>query len=227
MKLTKDQIQELYKFAHAHFVEHYDLQTELVDYLAKGIEAQWEETPKVPFNASLNKEFKKFGVFGFQNVISDKTRLMEKRYWKILLGFYKNYFKLPKVLFLIGGSVLLFLVLQNIPVEIAQYIPAGLLFLVLGVLLTYNFANKKKQKKKAQRWMLEDIMQTHGNSFAFLNLFLQIAIYPGWIEGPPSKYYRNPFDILNSYAIPYLNTGYCECHPQKCRRTPCRNLPRV
>lgn len=38
MKLTKTQIQNLYTFTKNHFVEYYDLQTELVDHLVNDIE---------------------------------------------------------------------------------------------------------------------------------------------------------------------------------------------
>ena len=38
MKLTEEQIQQLYKFTRQHYVEHYDVQTELVDHLANDIE---------------------------------------------------------------------------------------------------------------------------------------------------------------------------------------------
>lgn len=41
MKLTPEQIQELYKFTRQHYVEHYDVQTELVDHLANDIEQIW------------------------------------------------------------------------------------------------------------------------------------------------------------------------------------------
>ncbi len=37
MQLTKDQIQNLYKFTKQHYVEWYDLQSELVDHLANDI----------------------------------------------------------------------------------------------------------------------------------------------------------------------------------------------
>jgi len=43
--MTEEQIQKLYLFASQHFVKRYDLQTELVDHLANGIELQWEEQP--------------------------------------------------------------------------------------------------------------------------------------------------------------------------------------
>ena len=41
MKLTKEQIQQLYKFTRQHYVEYYDVQTELVDHLANDIEQIW------------------------------------------------------------------------------------------------------------------------------------------------------------------------------------------
>lgn len=36
--LSKEDIQNLYTFTRQHYVEHYDLQTELVDHLANDIE---------------------------------------------------------------------------------------------------------------------------------------------------------------------------------------------
>ncbi len=69
MKLSKEQIQKLYTFTHQHYVEYYDLQTELVDHLANAIEEQWQENPKLSFDEALQIEFKKFGVFGFMDVV--------------------------------------------------------------------------------------------------------------------------------------------------------------
>ena len=45
MELTEEQIHELYKFTKKHYVEHYDVQTELVDHLANDIEQVWVEYP--------------------------------------------------------------------------------------------------------------------------------------------------------------------------------------
>lgn len=57
MKLSGEQIQELYKFTRKHFVIHYDLQTELVDHLANGIEEQWREYPERSFKDARLREF--------------------------------------------------------------------------------------------------------------------------------------------------------------------------
>ena len=52
MKLTDTQIQDLYTFTRKHYVEYYDVQTELVDHLANDIEATWKENPEVIFRKS-------------------------------------------------------------------------------------------------------------------------------------------------------------------------------
>ncbi len=184
MKLSQDQIQELFQFTRKHFVEHYDLQTELVDHLANGIEEQMAVQPKLTFKEALNLEFKKFGVFGFHEVIKEKTNAMHKRYWKIFLRFYKEYFKLPKVLMLFGASILFFLVLRELPIAIGKYVPGVSLLLVLVFFLVFTFRNKRKQKAKTRKWLLEDMIAANGNIFLVLNFALQILISSNFIEWP-------------------------------------------
>ena len=72
MKLTVEQIERLYQFTRQHYVEWYDLQTELVDHLANSIESQWAENPKIRLEDALQIEFKKFGIFGFMDVVEKR-----------------------------------------------------------------------------------------------------------------------------------------------------------
>ena len=82
MKLSAEQIERLYQFTRQHFVEYYDLQTELVDHLAIAIEAEWQENSKISFEDALQKEFKKFGVFGFMEVVEQRQAALNKKYNK-------------------------------------------------------------------------------------------------------------------------------------------------
>ena len=54
MKLNPSQIDRLYTFTRQHYVEYYDLQTELVDHLAHAIEAEWEQNSQFSFEEVLN-----------------------------------------------------------------------------------------------------------------------------------------------------------------------------
>ena len=74
MTLTENQIQALYKFTRQHYVEYYDVQTELVDHLANDIEQIWEENPNISFEQARDQSFKKFGIFGFMEIVEQRQR---------------------------------------------------------------------------------------------------------------------------------------------------------
>ena len=94
MKLSDNQIEQLYQFTCQHYVEYYDLQTELVDHLANAIEAQWEENPKLSFEEALLLEFKKFGVFGFMEVVEKREVVLNKKYNILVLNELKYFFSI-------------------------------------------------------------------------------------------------------------------------------------
>jgi len=110
-KLTQDQIQQLYKFTRAHYVEHYDLQTELVDHLAHGIEQLQNKNPSLSFQEALNQEFKKFGVFGFHDVIKERKNAVGKKYRALLWRFFKEWFQFPKIIKTISATFMIYVAL--------------------------------------------------------------------------------------------------------------------
>ena len=74
MKLTETNIEDLYKFTRQHYVYFYDVQTELVDHLANDIENIWIEKPNLSFEQARDTSFKKFGIFGFMDVIESRQK---------------------------------------------------------------------------------------------------------------------------------------------------------
>jgi len=161
MTLTKDQIQELYKFTRAHYVEYYDVQTELVDHLANGIEAQWKEYPNLSFEEAKQKEFKKFGVFGFMDVVAERQKVMSKKYYGIIFKFFKAYFQLPKIILTFCVIVLLAILLQKFHLGHLHYWVSGILLLGVSPMLFSMWMHSKKLKKKKRKWMLEDMLFNH------------------------------------------------------------------
>jgi len=191
MKLTKEQIQNLYKFTRQHYVEHFDVQTELVDHLANDIEQIWDKQPNLSFEQAKNVSFKKFGVFGFMDVVSERQKTMSKKYWKILWHFTKEWFQLPKIVL----TALLFISFYTICKTVyVNYI----LLSVLIILCLYAFYKsfilnrtfKKNFLKNGKKWMLEDMIFRTGigsflilplNFFNFINIFhKESQIYTAW-----------------------------------------------
>lgn len=169
-KVSEEEVAALYQFTRQHYVEYYDVQTELVDHLANGIEAQWKENPKLPFEEALQKEFKKFGVYGFSDVVEKRQRAMEKKYWKLIWKEAKSIIREPKmilpVLLLFGCSYFL--------LTFREGVYALMALVVLFFIFTLTFIGKKssalkKKKKKGEKiYLLETIILNTGGSFSLM-----------------------------------------------------------
>lgn len=172
MELTKNQIDELYKFTRKHYVYHYDVQTELVDHLANDIENIWQETPNLSFEQARDKSFKKFGIFGFMDVVEKKQSQMTKKYYKIIFKFAKEWFRLPKIVLTLA-MIFGFYKLQN--VESSYTIYLIIFFIVISAQLIGVFINSRKLNKKylesGKKWMFEDIISINGLGNTALLIF--------------------------------------------------------
>ncbi|MFK7834360.1 MAG: hypothetical protein AB8B52_13885 [Winogradskyella sp.] len=179
MTLTEDQIKQLYIFTQQHYVDWYDVQTELVDHLANGIEAQWQTNPNLSFDAALHLEFKKFGVIGFNDVIEEKTKALNKHYQLLLWRYFKGYFKWPKIvitLFLIYGY---FQILVHIPNRFWILLPSTVLLLVIPIWAIYKQAQRIKQIKKDtnKKWLFDNIALQLGGLIHFIQLVIQVGFF--------------------------------------------------
>ena len=160
MKLTDQHIEQLYKFTRQHFVEHYDVQTELVDHLANDIEQIWEENPTLTFEQARDKSFKKFGVFGFMNVVEEKQKQMNKKYRKIIWSYLKQWFTLPKIILTLS-SVFIFYFLFQIPYYGKYFFYSLEVFFFLFIIIRCQFLikqQKQRVKETGKNWLLEDII---------------------------------------------------------------------
>ena len=178
MKLTPIQIERLYKFTREHFVEYYDLQTELVDHLANGIEKRWEENPKLSFDDALHLEFKEFGILGFNDVIEKHNAILSKKYYKIIFRFIREYIKLPKIIGIICAILAVFYIIRHVESGFWIIISGYIALLLYIVYKTISIRSKYEERKEitGKRWKLEEIISLTGDatftSFNILNIGL-------------------------------------------------------
>lgn len=169
MKLSTEQIEQLYTFTQQHYVEWYDLQSELVDHLANAIETEWQQNPKLTFEEILNAEFKKFGIFGFMDVVEERQKFLHKKYAKLIWRYYKEFFKLPKIILTLAIIYVLFLTSKVFPNP--KYFFLGIL--VIGIAIVTNKlikttrAFKKREKETGKKWLFEE-MAKNFNSYPLM-----------------------------------------------------------
>lgn len=187
MKLTEFQIQELYSFTQKHYVDWYDVQIELVDHLANGIEEQWKTKPNMLFDDALKIEFKKFGIMGFGDVIEEKTKALNAHYRKLVWKYFKAFFKLPKIIltgFLIWTCFQLFQIVEN---RMFIVIPSTILLFCFPIVYFIKRvrAIKRIKKETGKKWLFDNTILQFGELIHILN----IGIYGGII-----------FDSNNSWS---------------------------
>ncbi|MFI1772664.1 hypothetical protein [Thalassobellus citreus] len=178
MKLTDTEILQIYTFTQRHFVEWYDVQTELVDHLANGIEGQWESNPNLTFDEALKQEFKKFGVFGFSDVVEQKTNALESFYRKEVWKYLKEYFKLPKIILTAFSVWFVFKIFKLF--DNKEYVVVSLLVAAFCFYLFYvtkeSLRIKKAQKQTGKKWLFESVIGQLGGFLQLLNIGIYMPI---------------------------------------------------
>lgn len=172
MKIDESHIQELYAFTRNHFVEHYDLQTELVDHLANDIETMWLNQPKLSFEDARDRAFKKFGIFGFMEAIEERQKAMNKRYVRYFWNELKQWFRVPQILTTLSLFCVYYLFFSS------QYFSvfAVTFYVLIFFWCTYksiqlNRQFRKRKEVSNKKWLLEEMIfkQAGGISFLFLS----------------------------------------------------------
>ena len=180
MKLTPQQIDRLYQFTRQHYVEWYDLQTELVDHLANAIEQQCEENPKISFEEALHMEFKKFGIFGFMEVVEQRQVSLNKRYNKIVWQHFKAFFTIPKIITTFSAVGIFFYMLLSLSKQ------AGILinsFLIVAILFFWfatifkRIKYKKIAKVSGKKWIFKEVIFGYSQFAGLSYIPIQILLH--------------------------------------------------
>lgn len=174
-KISPIEYESLMAFTRQHFVEYYDLQAELADHLANGIERQWEHNPQIDFTAALQAEFKKFGIFGFSDVVEQRTKALSKKYYRLLCSYFMQFFSLP----LVAGSIAAVVVIR-ILLGWNEWVFPAIVFTVMitGIVRLARIRKRYNAKVKAtgRKWLLEEIIYGCGGAGVLMNVPLQLYI---------------------------------------------------
>lgn len=198
MELKEEQIERLYQFTRAHYVEWYDLQTELVDHLAGDIEHILAKDPELSFEEALHSSFKKFGVFGFSDIVEKKQNALSKYYWRLAGKYFIQYLRPPKIL--------LTLCLLAVSFSLLKWFeqPAYLIVLCFVVLYVFIFKNiytfhqtiKRRTQETGRKWLFEHNILNLGGAVSVIGIPIQ------WIGfGMDRTIWTDKILIINSIFI--------------------------
>lgn len=176
-KVSHGQIEELHRFVKSRYVEFYDVELELVDHLANGIEEQWKLDSMVSFEDALQREYKKFGIFGFVGMVEKKQAELHNYYYKITFQALKDFFSIPKIVV----TIAIFLLLFAFGKTFKEYASIGYGIVFYG-LFVYTLVDgfrqmmviKRRQKNAGKKWLIDSVAnQFYAIPFGviFINVF--------------------------------------------------------
>lgn len=178
IRLNNEHINRLYDFTREHYVYWYDLQTELVDHLASGIERRSEQYPELNFEKLLEMEFAGFGVHGFEDIIAKRRKALTYEYSSIILARIRNHFQWPlvlKSLVLVAIMYSVFTYWKDEGALIASGIIAALL--TIAGFIRLSIKKSKRAFYRDRKWLLEDIILTAGGLSVIFVIPLQLTSY--------------------------------------------------
>jgi len=178
-----------------------------VDHLANDIEQIWQEQSNLSFDDAKTISFKKFGVFGFMEVVEARQNALFNKYWKLVWGIFKNYFKIPQIISTLTLFTAIFSSFLIIPNQKWVYMILGFgVCAVLIIRLVHLHRIKKLRLKTTnKKWLLEESILNAGNVGAFGYLVFQIPVRFAQIESTPLILAVSIF--FTSYVmIPYIIT---------------------
>lgn len=201
MKLTDEQIATLFAFIEKKNVDYYDVQIELVDHLATGIEEKLHDNPNLTFDNALKEVYQGFGIFGFSEFLQEKTLFVAQKIRKLYNQAIFSFFTFPKIIFTIT-LFSLFWLLNDILYEI-WYMRFILSFLLLGMVV--HIIVKKGRRTKIMRKKISE-WHTHTlSSFAFTilvhNVLLQELLFKMLYEIMP---FLLTITVLNLITLNYV-----------------------
>lgn len=182
MKLSKEQIDQLFEFTRKKYVSFYDVQVEIVDHLAEAIEAHIKQHPNHSFDQALQTIYTQFGIFGFAKVVQEKQKAVEEYNNKLWRNAFLNYFTIPKISITLLIFTILFTVSNALPVNYSSWLIIGcwVFFLLYEI---WFIRSEKKFKPKMPLLIYRDASSIGAPGFIFYQIlfFFNDKVQNPWL----------------------------------------------
>lgn len=135
MTLTKKHIETIRDFIRSKYVEYYDVEIELLDHLASDLEGKLGDSyGDAELKAALQASYKKFGVYGFSNLVEKKKKKeTNQKGRKIFWQAFFEYFKWPQAVLSLLVFCFYYLVAKQFSIEVFIYCTAVAVVVITGI----------------------------------------------------------------------------------------------
>lgn len=146
MEISKEQLLQIDQYLLKCGVKFLDVRSEIVDHFASILEKKLNNNPGLDFNKEIQNIHSNFKDNGFKNLLKEKTKYVQKRFYKQSIAQLITFFKLPKILIMVALFCALYWSMSFME-ETASFfsvLSGVLIFLGFRLLFNVNMRNSKK-----------------------------------------------------------------------------------
>lgn len=152
MELTKEQLLQIDNYILSCGIKYYDVRAEIVDHFANILEEKLAKNPELDFKKEIINIHRNFSGSGFSKLLEEKTKSVQKKFYKQSLKHLITFFKLPRIIITIALFYALFL-LMNLFEDKKDFFFWAYTFLLFIVFRIF-YQNKKTKKEKIERFLV-------------------------------------------------------------------------
>jgi hypothetical protein len=171
MEITKEQLLQIDNYIFVCGIQFYDVRTEIVDHFANILEQKLDNNPDLNFKKEIQAIHRNFNDSGFQNLLKEKTKSVQKRFYKASLKHFTTFFKLPKIIItgaFFYGLLQVMHLIENKEVFF-QLLTFSVFIAVFSVFLFLYFKKKKKKELFLALDMNNNLVQIINNAVICFN----------------------------------------------------------
>ena len=195
MEISKEQLLQIDQYLLKCGVKFLDVRSEIVDHFASILEKKLNNNPGLDFNKEIQNIHSDFKDNGFKNLLKEKTKSVQKRFYKQSVAQLITFFKLPKILIMVALFCALYWSMSFME-ETASFfsvLSGVLIFLGFRLLFNVNMRNSKK-----------DTFLVLNMTLYFFNIFYVCVMIFNFASGVKNEIYFLIFSISFSKLVVFV-----------------------
>ena len=152
MELSKEQLLQIDNYIFSCGIKYYDVKAEIVDHFATILEQKLDKNPTLDFKQEIINIHKNFSNKGFSKLLEEKTKSVEKIFYKQSLKHLVSFLKLPKIIITVILFYVLFLMMNLFDDKENFFFLIYSFSLLLVIRIFYQ--NRKIEKQNKERFLV-------------------------------------------------------------------------
>ncbi|SDT86682.1 hypothetical protein SAMN04487762_0065 [Polaribacter sp. Hel1_33_78] len=184
MELSKEQLLQIDNYIYGCGIKFHDVRAEIVDHFANILEKKLVKNSTIDFKKEIENIHSNFKDEGFKQLLKEKTKSVQKKFYKQSLQQVITFLKPPKIIITGVLFYVLFLLMNFVDDKEAFFSVLSFILIFLGFRLLFN-VNMRNTKK-------DTFLVLNMTMYFFNGFYLSVMIFNFMTRNRNEESFLNP-----------------------------------